>query len=457
MFYVDGLGEPGVFLARVAICLAFVVIAYVGLWNAKWYPIPLGYDAQGNINYAHVLLHDHRLPTADESSEHGQPPGYYALAGIAAQLGHKVFHWQEDAPYDALPDISYRGAQLFNLVCVLATALILLALARMVAPDRPAVWAAALLFFAFLPVVAKTEAMFHPETLNMLLSALALWVATRVLMRGRLGPRQALVLALPLAAGLLVRSSTLFTIIAVALAVGIVFLVPKLRSPQHRPGVVLVLGVALVLVGGLAALYRAHVLPGTPDVATAILHPTFRTPVATRSDFGKLSTAVFHAPFRPNYLNEALPTTFTEIWGDYFGVLAWSSFDGAPTPPALAILKDQSSIGLLPTALAIGGWLLLLARSLRRRELLAVALLPLVAVIGYLYRSYVLLSVDGDLFKASYLLTTAPVWALGFGIAFGELGRFRLVRAGVAVCLLVFAILELRLMLYGIRDQHAIF
>ena len=74
-FYVDGLGEPGLFFARLAICLAFVMIAYVGIWNAKWYPIPLGYDAQGDVNYAHVVLHDHRLPTATESNEYKQPPG----------------------------------------------------------------------------------------------------------------------------------------------------------------------------------------------------------------------------------------------------------------------------------------------------------------------------------------------------------------------------------------------
>jgi hypothetical protein len=153
-----------------------------------------------------------------------------------------------------------------------------------------------------------------------------------------------------------------------------------------------------------------------------------------------------------------VPVTYTEIWGDWIGAFAWSSYSGAPWPPALAVLKDQSWIGLLPTALAIAGWVMLLARSLRRRpELIAVALLPLIAGFGYLYRSYLFLSADGDLLKATYLLTTAPAWALGFGVAFGALGRFPLLRVGVATCLLVFAILEVRFMLYGIRDHRVIF
>jgi hypothetical protein len=458
LFYVDGLGKPGVFLARLAICLAFVMIAYVGAWNAAWYPIPLGYDAQGDVNYSHVVLHDHRLPTAAESNEYRQPPGYYAVAGVAAQLGHKIFGWHEDQPYDALPEISYRGAQIFNVLCVLGTALILLSLARTLAPNRPSVWAAALLFFAFLPVVAKTAAMFHPETLNMFLSAAAVWVATRVLVRRRFDWRRGLALAAILAAGLLVRSSTLFTAIAIGLALGVVFLVPKIRSPRGLPRVAATLGVAVLLTGGVVALYRSHVVPHTPDIGVAIFHPTFRTAVPTRSEFAHLSTAVFSTPYRPYFLNQALTTTYTEMWGDWIGSYSWSAYSVVPSPPALAVMKDQSSIGLLPTGLAIVGWLVLLAWSLRRRrELLAVALLPLVAVTGYLYRSYVLLSADGDLFKASYLLTTAPVWALGFGLAFGGLARFRLVRAGVAVCLLIFAVLELRFMLYGLRDGRVIF
>ncbi len=68
---------------------------------------------------------------------------------------------------------------------------------------------------------------------------------------------------------------------------------------------------------------------------------------------------VFKLPFRPNYLNYALPVTYTEIWRDWIGAFAWSNYSGAPWPPALKLLKDQSLIGVIPTALAIGGWLLL--------------------------------------------------------------------------------------------------
>jgi hypothetical protein len=455
----DAPGGPARVAALILIGVAFLAIAFIGTWNAQRYPVPLGYDAQGHVDYAHVLLHDHRLPTATEASEYRQPPGYYVMAGAAALLGEKVFGWHEDTGYATLPHKSYRGAQYLNVLFVLATAALLLLLARIVAPGRPEVWAAALLFFAFLPVVAKTEAMFHPDPLNMLLATAAVWLTTRILARGRLDVRRALALGALLVAGLLVRSSALFTLIAVGLSLAIAFVVPRIHRPERWTRVAGALAVVVVLGGGWIALYQGHALGSIPALTAAIHNPlATSTEVTTRSDFTHLSTAVFTVPFRPNYVNQALPVTYTEIWGDWIGAFSWSTYSGAPWPPALRVMKDQSLIGVLPTVLAIGGWLMLLAWSLRRRrELLAVVLLPPIALFGYFYRTYLFLSADGDLLKASYVLTTAPIWALGFGVAFGALGKFRLLRAGLGVCLLIFAVLELRFMLYGIRDHHLIF
>ena len=457
-FPVDALGAPGTFAAWMAICLAFVVIAFVGIWNAEVYPVPLGYDAQGHVDYAHVLLTKHHLPTAAESNEAGQPPGYYLLAGSAARLGHDVFGWHEDKPYTQMPEISYRGAQYLNVAFVLATAVILLALARIVAPERPAVWAGALLFFAFLPVVSKTAAMFHPETLNMLLSTFAIWLATTIAQRRHLRLGRATLLVATLGIGLLVRSSVIFTLIAAVVGLAVLGLTSARRRtlPWRRIGAIGT--VAAVLLGGWLVIHPTTSLLGA-DLTHSIFHPGSRTANVGRARFTDLTiTTILQAPWRPNYVNAALPETYTEIWGDWIGVFAWSPYSVVPWEPTQRVLKDQSWIGVLPTAMAIAGWLVLLALAVvRRRDLLALALLPGIAVVGYLYRSYQFLSSDGDLLKASYLLTTAPVWALGFGLAYASVGRFRRIQGTAALCLLVFAILELRFMLYGLRDHHVIF
>ena len=448
------LGPPGVFFAKLTIVLSLGAILYVGGWNAARYPIVLGYDMQPNAAYAHILLDQHHIPHPDQSAEAHQPPGYYFVAEVAARAGHEIFGWLEARPFSAqLPEASYRGAQILNVALVFGTALILLALARLVAPERPGVWAASIAFFAFLPVVSKTAAMFHPETLNMFLSAAAILVATRMMRARRLTVRPLALLVLCLFGGFLTRSSTLFTLIAIVIGMIAVFGSARTRIQLSRTSKITALA-ALVVVGvvGLLLVNRA------PDLASS-LHLGARTSVATRSNFFHFDLgSMFRAPYRPNFVNEAFPVTYVEIWGDWIGAFAWDPFSTAPLPKALEVLKDQVWIGVLPTMLALAGWLALARRAIRRApELVALTALPFVALLGYLIRSYQLMSADGDLLKASYLLTTAPVWALGFGSAFAALGRYRRVQLVLGACLVVFAVLELRFTMYGVRDNMPIF
>ena len=129
----------------------------------------------------------------------------------------------------------------------------------------------------------------------------------------------------------------------------------------------------------------------------------------------------------------AIPTTYSEVWGDYFGVWRGSR-------------ERQSILGLLPTLLAVVGWAVLLARSRKVPARLPAALLPGLGILGYLYFTVSYPTPDGDVLKASYMLTTAPAWALAFGYAIDRLpGRTRLV---VAAILAASALASLPFLLY---------
>ena len=94
-------------------------------------------------------------------------------------------------------------------------------------------------------------------------------------------------------------------------------------------------------------------------------------------------------------------------------------------PPATkAWLSVQSVLGLVPTAAAIVGWLLLLGSSFRRRieQQLLVALLPLAGIAGYLYFTVSYPTPDGDVLKPTYMLSTLGAWALCFGWLADRLG-----------------------------------
>ncbi len=106
----------------------------------------------------------------------------------------------------------------------------------------------------------------------------------------------------------------------------------------------------------------------------------------------------------------------------------------------------QSLLGLFPTALALVGWVLLARSSLRRPAALAVALVPLLGLAAYLYFAGRYWVPDGDLLKATYMLTTAAGWAIGFGYALDRLrGRWWTV---TVVLLAVFSLAELPFLFY---------
>ena len=84
--------------------------------------------------------------------------------------------------------------------------------------------------------------------------------------------------------------------------------------------------------------------------------------------------------------------------------------------------------------------------ALRAPPRLAVALLPGLGVLGYLYFTVSYPTPDGDVLKASYMLTTAPAWALAFGYAVDRLpGRLRV---AVAALLAASALAALPFLLY---------
>ena len=144
-------------------------------------------------------------------------------------------------------------------------------------------------------------------------------------------------------------------------------------------------------------------------------------------------------PYRPSFENRFWPTLYAEGWGDYFGVFAWQSGKGDPRPRcAPRADRCRASPGCCRPRLAVVGWLWLLGRSLRRLrsapELLLVALLPLAGIAGMLYFTVSYPTPDGDVIKATYMLTTLPAWALAFGFATERAVRGRVRRCSSAPC-----------------------
>ncbi|HZO97860.1 MAG TPA: glycosyltransferase family 39 protein [Gaiellaceae bacterium] len=410
-------GSPRASRALAAVCLAAVAL---GAWNVLRYPPGQGYDAVDHMAYADGLVPGGHLPHG--TGEYYTPPGYYALAGsldwLARQLGASAYG-------------AHRAGMAVNVLFLLGTVVLAWLIARELLPGRDAVALAAAAFVAFVPVTVKAEAMFHPETMSLFLCALALWLCVRTFA----DRRYAVALGLALGAAQLVRAFSLWTLAAAALALA--------AGRRFRE-----LAVAVGLAAAVAAPWYVHQrleYGGSPvfDRPTVSKPLWERRPARFYVDPGLPD--VVARPYAPNFRNLALPTTYAELWGDYFGIWAWK---GGPSPPAGARpwLVVQSVAGILPTLAALAGWVAFLLASLRSPPRLAVALLPPLGLLGYLYFTVSYPTPDGDVLKATYMLTTTVAWGLALGYGLDRLrGRARPVAAAaLAGC----AVAQLPFLLY---------
>lgn len=423
--------------ARWAVVALLAALALVSTWNALHYPPGLGYDAIDHIAYAEGIRAGEGLP--DGIGEYYTPPGFYALAAGAIEVGDAF----------GLGD-PRRLAQLLNAALAVGTALLLLGLARELWPGRGVLHVAALGFFVCSALVLKAAAMFHPETLDLFLSTLALLLAARMIVRDDWRLRQAALLGVALGAGQLVRAFSLWTFAVVVLALA----AAALADEGRRRRIVLAAATVLAATAVVAGPWYVH-------QARDYTNPIFDRPQVEKPLWERRPLEfyvdpglpqVVTRPYRPSFENRFWPQLYAEWWGDWFGAFAWQSAKGDPGPATRRELQAQSLAGLLPTALAAAGWLWLLALSLRRLrsapERLLVSLLPLAGTAGMLYFTVSYPTPDGDVIKATYMLTTLPAWALAFGFAAERVARGR-VAVMVGAILVAAALVGLRFGVYG--------
>jgi hypothetical protein len=401
-----------------AIC-GFVVV--LGLWNAARYPTNGGFDAPAHMCYADGLVPGLRLPHPNTpcGGEYYTPPGFYLVAGSVDWLIKQTGYGDPD-----------RGTQLLNAFFLLGTVLLTAAIARRLRPGRPRIELGAAAFVGFLPVVVQNSAMFHPEPMSMFLATLALWLCVRTFA----SPGYAWALGAVLGAAQLVRAFALWTVGAVGLAL--------LAGRRWRE-----LAIVVLLAVAIPAPWYVH-QAGTYGGQPEFPQPAQAKKLPLAFAYGLGIPTVITDPYRPHHYSRWIPVTYNGIWGDYFGFWQWHS--GSPIPgtravvtkpsaPAARWLRIQSLVGIVPTLLALAGWVLLVRWSIGHREGLAVALLPAVGLAGYLYYAARYWTPDGDLLKASFMLTTVSGWALGFGFALDRLrGRaWPIALVLLALCALV--------------------
>jgi hypothetical protein len=442
--------------ARSLVILAVVLgasalILTSNAWNYSWAD---GYDATKNAGYADYLIERGHIPTARTNPHYYTPPGYFAIAGAidwtATKLGAR-----EPQPRKAV--------QLFNVPLVLGTAVLIFLLVRTLWPTRRFLQVAAVVFFAFTPVVLKTGAMFHPATLNLFLATLALYLTARMVVQQRFGWRSGVGIGIVLGAGQLVRSEAISTLVAVLL---VLLVVALSRTAPRRAIVMTVVGV-LISTTALAGwwyvrqdlLYGSPLAASNPPFTTAGLHPgssvgpwTLKKPVWERRPLSFYVDPglpqLFSHPYRPAYVDAGFPVTYSDVWGDWLGAWKWG-INGPPTPAVTRELALQNAVGILPTLLGVAGCIALIGLIARRRDgaNAAIVLVPGMIVASLLAYAYTVIgwpSPDGDILKATYMIASVPAWAIAAAYALDRMSRWRALHAVTVMVLVASVFAELR-------------
>ena len=425
-------GDHGGVSGRAAVLGAVAIIALLGVIavrNALTYPAIGGYDAQEYISYARELVTEGRLPQGE--GVYHTPPGFPAVAGAATELGRAL---DLDDPE--------RLAQLIGALAIVGSAVIVLVLARIMWRSRPVAWLAAVGFFAFLPIVLKTGAMFHPEPLGMVLTAGALLLLALMVRSRRYPWYLAAGLGVLLGLGQLVRAWALWMVAVSVIALVFVAVVDRIVRRKALTAAVVAVTVAAIVA-----------VPWYAYQATRYSNPVFnrdapdtfllaRRPASFYVD-GRVPEVV-RRPWAGQFDDRFWPVLYAETWGDYFGIWSWGTGRGDRTDAIDASLRRQSLLGLVPTALAVAGLVALLGLAVTRpREdpvRLVAALPPIAAVASILFLSVAYPSSDGDTIKGTYALAAAPALALCFGFAVDTLARRRVVALGLAVVLVASAL-----------------
>jgi hypothetical protein len=394
--------------------------------NAFAYPAIAGVDAVEHKTYAWDLVVNGELGT---SGSYYTPPGWYAIAGELLKLGDR---WN-------LSEIE-RPTQVLSALLVLASAVLLLAVAERAFPGRPWLRLWSLASFCACPAVIKPAAMFHPQALVLFLTTLGLLCLVGLLARERWPVWLALALGLVLGAAQLVRSVGLwiYAVAAVGFVVAVVVASPGLRRRTAA------LGAAALAIGLLLALpwyvylqveYGDPIFGGRPEItqgapappnaAVRTLASTESGPQAVRAPFSfftatGLTESITH-PYRGGGGAAFVPILFADTWGDYFGQWSWGIPDAATDPPDRGRLSTQMVVGALLSFVAASGLvalIVLVGHSPRRRlRQLPLVALPLVALASLVLYAWRYPSLDGDTVKALFLLPAAPAFALAFGFA----------------------------------------
>ncbi len=347
------------------------------------------------------------------------PRSRVRLLGAAGLLAGGL--WGLDEALALARSQLWSAGQLLSLAAAVGVIAVSALIARELWPGHPLRMLGTAGFVIAYPVVLRLGVLFHPEMTFTLVAS----IATLLLIRAQ---RRGWTLGRGIAVGVFCGLSLLGRQSAVVVVACIVATALLAGGRSARRFTLAVAATTLLIAGpwlGYAAytwgnplqgnLHRpGDLIPGGEPFSYYVSFP--------------VGSLVLH-PYRPRLTNELLPQLHADLWSDWFGTFHQPAFRDPSTVDRVTA-SSQSLLGLVADGLAIGGLAVLgvpaLVRLVRRRRPAGhhdddgpfgfLALLAVGGFIGLTLQIARYPQFGGKEIKASYLLFTAPAWAV-FSVA----------------------------------------
>ncbi|MFC1848766.1 ArnT family glycosyltransferase [candidate division CSSED10-310 bacterium] len=416
------------------VIILFVIINGLVCYNAIMHNPHVGYDSKGYSLYI-MSLSDFTLPTKGQTHEFFSPPLPFIVPAIVYRF---CFFYHDFFDMDIWQCFFWglKFAQYQNVLFSLGVTFLLVLLCERIKPGKHALKFLSLLTLGMLPVYYKTFAFVRGEPCLLFFVMVAVWLTIKVIEEARYCFIWAVFLGLSLGCVILSRQWGAFVLGSVFLA----FIGPFYYEKQNRRRIASFLSYVFVVLFVASSwfyisLYRDH--------GTITAFNKNRLPFAFKNQppsfYGGLGFPdIFMNPVRPAFNNQAIPTFYSEIWGDYWCYFIqpddWRKVFGEHIKDKREYLGRVNLISLFPTALMVFCFfyglydlIILPCQKNKKADILSTSymlsyLIVIISMVGYFWFLVTTpTGTKGDTVKATYMIQIFPFLSLTTGLLLNKI------------------------------------